>query len=405
MENNPVQAKLWTLPYFMLILLSLLVGIVQMSTTTTLPIYVVETSGSAAAAGLIVAIFSFAALMSRPFFGHFLDRHNRSIVLVVSILIYAFGYALLNIPMPVEMLLLTRIIQGFGFGGITTATGTMVAELLHPSRMASGIGIFGMANTISTAIGPIIAFAIVNQPQMGYPFLYVFITIVCAVILLISFFIKDHRPHAAAVEHGHAMDKIHKQMKLADRIFEKSALSPSIVILSLALTLSGIYSFVTTYATWRGIEDASLFFTVYAGAILLIRVVNDYLIRRWGYNKLILAAMGLSMTSLVLLSLATRLEVFLIVAALYGFGFGIVYPLLNALVIQFAPVSRRGTANATFFLAMDIGMGFGSMLLGLLPQMLPDPIGFPSIYAVSAVLVVIGILYYLKTLKPRVHEF
>lgn len=405
MEDTPVQVKLWTLPFFMLILFSLLVGIVQISATSTLPIYVVKTSGSAAAAGMIVAIFSFAALFSRPVFGHFLDRHDRRIVLIISAAIYAAGYALLNLPMSVEMLLFMRIIHGIGFGGITTSTGTMVAELLHPTRMASGIGIFGMSNTVSTAIGPIIAFAIINKPGMGFPSLYVFITGVCVVVFLLSFFIKDHRPHAAAVEHGREMDQAHKQMKLTDRIYEKTALPPSIVMLFLALSLSGIFSFVTAYAVWRGIADASLFFTVYAVAILFIRVVNDYLIQRWGYNKLILAAMGMAFAGLVLLALATRLSIFLIVAVLYGFGFGIVNPLLNALIIQFAPVSRRGTANATFFLAMDVGMGFGSMLLGLLPQLLPEPIGYPSIYFISAVLVVFGTLYYLKTLKPRVHEF
>ena len=100
MDNKPNPAKLWTLPFFLLIMLNLLVGIVQISITTTMPIYVVKTSGSVAAAGLIVAIFSFAALFSRPVFGHFLDRHDRRLVLLVSTLIYGVGHALLNFPMP-----------------------------------------------------------------------------------------------------------------------------------------------------------------------------------------------------------------------------------------------------------------------------------------------------------------
>jgi MFS family permease len=405
MDNKPNQAKLWTLPFFLLIVLNLLVGIVQISITTTMPIYVVKTSGSVAAAGMIVAIFSFAALFSRPVFGHFLDRHDRRLVLLVSTLIYGIGHALLNFPMSVELLLLLRIVHGVGFGGITTTIGTMVAELLHPTKMVSGIGIFGMAYTVSTAVGPIIAFAIVNHPSLGFPALYIFLGIVCGLSFLLSFLIKDHRPHAAAVVHGHEMDLIHKQMKLADRIYEKTALAPSLVMLFMALSISGIFSFMTAYASWRGIADASLFFTVYAITILVVRVVNDYLIAKLGYNRLILVAMGMALAGLLVLAVATKLEVFLIIAVLYGFGFGIINPLLNALVMQFAPVARRGTANATYFLAMDIGMGFGSMLLGLLPQLLPTAYGYPSIYFVSAGLVLIGVVFYLKLLKPRVHEF
>lgn len=268
MEKNQPGTRLWTLPFTMMITLNLLFGLVQMITQTTLPVYVVEQSGSAAKAGLIVGIFSFAALLSRPFFGHFLDRHNRQIVLVISSILYLISYGLLNVPMSVDMIIVLRVLQGFGFGGISTTMGTMVAELIHPSRMAAGIGIFGLSYTLSTAVAPIIAFAIVNNQNLGYTALFILITVISGLGFLLSFAIRDHRPHAAAVEHGREMDALHHQMKLADRIYEKAALPPALVMLCLAISLSGIYSFLTTYAAWRGIQNVGLFFTFYSVAIL-----------------------------------------------------------------------------------------------------------------------------------------
>ena len=41
------------------------------------------------------------------------------------------------------------------------------------------------------------------------------------------------------------------------------------------------------------------------------------------------------------------------------------YPLLNAMAVVNAPSERRGSANATFLMFMDLGIGVGSFVWGL----------------------------------------
>ena len=48
----------------------------------------------------------------------------------------------------------------------------------------------------------------------------------------------------------------------------------------------------------------------------------------------------------------------------YGFGFGALFPALQAWVIDLVEPERRGVATATYYNAFDIGIGSGSILLG-----------------------------------------
>lgn len=137
----------------------------------------------------------------------------------------------------------------------------------------------------------------------------------------------------------------------------------------------------------------------------MARLSNNALLTRLGMNRLVYLTILLIVCSLVALAFAGSLAIFIIVAILYGLGYGVINPLLNALVFQLSPVSRRGTANATFYLAMDIGMGSGSILLGLLPQILPEASGYPAIFLTSAVIALIGAGLYTLILQPKIRKY
>ncbi|MBQ1435344.1 MAG: MFS transporter, partial [Clostridia bacterium] len=54
----------------------------------------------------------------------------------------------------------------------------------------------------------------------------------------------------------------------------------------------------------------------------------------------------------------------IICAVIYGVGVGAALPTTNALVVKYAPIDRRGSANATYYSSFDIGIGVGSALWG-----------------------------------------
>ena len=80
--------------------------------------------------------------------------------------------------------------------------------------------------------------------------------------------------------------------------------------------------------------------------------------------------------SFVTLAFARTEPLFILAAILFGGGYGTVQPPLNAIVISSCAPSRRGAANATFFAAMDLGIGIGAVAWGVVSA----SFGYPSMY-------------------------
>ena len=91
-----------------------------------------------------------------------------------------------------------------------------------------------------------------------------------------------------------------------------------------------------------------------------------------------------------MIAFAHSLWVFITAGVLYGYGYGATQPALNSLAIQLCPADRVGSANATFFSAMDSGFFIGALLWGMISQQ----IGYEYIYIGSAVSAAAALGYY-----------
>ncbi len=80
----------------------------------------------------------------------------------------------------------------------------------------------------------------------------------------------------------------------------------------------------------------------------------------------------------------------LLAGLLLGLGYGILQPLFQAFVTGTTPAPKRGTANATYLLSYDIGIGIGSFVMG----MFQESIGLSMGFAVTAASYLIGGVIY-----------
>src|SRR5699024_11793191 len=95
--------------------------------------------------------------------------------------------------------------------------------------------------------------------------------------------------------------------------------------------------------------------------------------------------------AMLLLSWLPSTTMMLVAGALYGLGFGMVQPALQAWAVDKAPMNRKGVANATFFSFFDLGVGVGAMVFGRLAFIF----NYSVIYKVAAGSVMIALLLYL----------
>lgn len=62
----------------------------------------------------------------------------------------------------------------------------------------------------------------------------------------------------------------------------------------------------------------------------------------------------------------------------------------QALAVQSAPIERAGVSTATYFLALDIAVGAGSVILALIANAL----GYQYLYQITSLIMIIALALY-----------
>lgn len=392
--------KLWSKYYILIILFSLLSSTANHMLMIGVPLYAMHLGGNKSIAGLMMGMFMIVAILFRPLFGKLLDDRGRRMVLVTGITISALMCFLYTFAFSVGILLLLRALNGIGFSAMTNASGTIVSDVVPSSRLAEGVGYYGMSNTLATAVGPALTLFIIQYHS--YKVLFVAASAISVLAVICSLFISYEKGRKKKGMTGEEQREntsagIDLKKKIADAIFEKTALPTALVIIFAAATLGSIMTFIPTYAATRGIENISIYFTVYALTLLFTRLFAGRLADRCGSSVVIIPGILIIAVSFVILSFASSIPGFLVSAVLYGLGYGSAQPALNAIMIRLCPADRRGAGNSTFFTAMDIGSGGGAVIWGVIAQ----NVGFLWVYLSCAASALIALAAYVSVLQRQ----
>ncbi|MHB8072734.1 MFS transporter [Desulfosporosinus fructosivorans] len=388
--NPEPEGQIWNKTFFLIMLVSFLMFLSMYMLLPTLPLYAQTLGGNETVAGTIVAVFTLSAVLVRPWFGNLLDRKGRKLILIIGVGIFFVSALAYNLVFSIITLLVLRVVHGIGWGASTTATGTIASDVIPAVRRSEGMGYYGISATIAMSLGPALGLYLVEY--RSYSVLFTGSAILAALGLVGSFFINYEIPRKVQVEV--------KVPLVKGVILEKTAIPPAVVLFFITLTYGGIVSFLPSYATYRGVENIGIFFTVYALVLLLGRPIIGKLADRYGAQKFLVPGILMIATALLILVKASSLPMFLLVGVVYGLGFGTVQPILNALVISLSPPERRGAANATFAVAMDLGIGIGAVMLGFLAQKM----GYEYMYGCSAIFALLALVMYFALLRKKLPQ-
>lgn len=116
--------------------------------------YVVrQYSAEALSVTLMTVVFSATQFLAAPLLGHLSDRFGRRPVLLLSILGSAIGYALFGIGGALWILVVSRLIDGFTGGNISTAI-AYIADITPPQARSKNFGLVGLAFGLGYTLGP-----------------------------------------------------------------------------------------------------------------------------------------------------------------------------------------------------------------------------------------------------------
>lgn len=371
------ESRLFTPLFFVMCGFSFTVFLSAFILLPTAPFRILELGGSDFAAGMFLGLLTYSSAFAAPFTGALADRFGRRRVLIscsLALSLFAAAYAV--VPGVVPLLVLVPF-HGAFWSGLMAASAAFVSDILPAHRRAEGLGLWGLSTIAAISMAPSFGFALKG---LGWPA----VCIACGALNLLMAAIatrlrEPRHDHRFGAERG-----------------KGSVVEWRIVLLSLTLFLysfgyGGITSFSAVDAQRAGIEPKSLFFTVFAGAMLFSRVLIGRQTDALGHRRVLIPCLVAIAAGLALMVPAPTRNGVILAAVVFGTGFGAAYPAFAALVLQNVPPERRGAAFGSILAAFDTGIGTGSVAIGFMSQR----VGFRGAWAVAAVLALLALPYFL----------
>ena len=375
--------RLWTKPFILLTAGMLFLSTGFYMLLPTVPLYVKQLGGNEAQVGLVVGIFTLAAVICRPIVGGLLDRYGRRPFLLIGLIFFVFSMYLYEWAGGIAALIALRILHGTSWAVSTTAVGTTVTDVIPASRRGEGMGWFGVSMTIAMAIGPMLGTWILSSRSFQQVFLVA--AALSVVMLALAFATKvPFQPKAET-----------RRMEFV----EKPILPLMLIIFLLTVSYGAITTFLPLFADSISVNPGT-YFLVYAVLITLIRPVAGKLSDRYGETAVIVPALLIMIAALIVVSLSKGLLGFIVSAALYGIGFGSAQPAFQSMALRLARPDRKGVVNASIFTAFDLGIGVGSIVLGGIASFT----GYSGMFAVSAVSVTGGLIIFAIFARKKLKE-
>ncbi len=387
-EGLQKKEPLWTRDFILISIASLFITLGFQMLLPVLPVFSAKLGGSDAWAGLVVGIFTISAVLIRPIAGQLLDKQGRRGIFTLGLTVFLMCVVAYSRTSTILVLLTLRFIHGFGWGASSTASSTIASDIIPKSRLGEGMGYFGLTSTLAMAIAPALGLGILSE----YGFNTVFYISAGAVLIsiFVALLIKYIKPSAIPKTYSEGLTKPKKA-----GMFERTAIPTAVVIFFVTMTYGAIVSFIALYAGQKQIENIGLFFTVYAIALLISRPYFGRLTDKKGASYAVLPGIANVILSMSLIYLANSLTFFLVAGFIYGIGFGAIQPALQAMSVSKVNHTRRGAANATFFLGFDLGIGAGSILWGIIAE----KVGYQIIYLLAIIPAIVGASVYIKSIK------
>lgn len=385
-ERTQTKPPLWTKSFILACLANLMIFTSMNCLLPTLPVFATEILNSDASnVGYIFGTFALAAVIARPWAGYFIDTLGRRPVLFTAMSALVMALAAYNLAATMIMLLAVRAFHGFCWGFSSTAAGTVATDIVPAARRGEGIGYYGMAIPFAMAVGPIIGLEVLKVAGFSGLFNTSFAITVLGFMCLLGVKYQSHTRERAK-------SKMNFASLLEPRVFVDAWIT-----FFTALLYGGIIAFVILLGKDIGVANGGSYFLAYASTLVLSRPYAGRAYDQHGPVRIMTCGFVAIALGFFLLYLAQGLELFLASALFMGVGYGVVQSTTMAMAINKVEPYRRGAANSTIFMSFDLGLGLGSILLGIFSKYY----GLSYMYLLSCAIVLIPALifygYYVKT--------
>ncbi|MET8911535.1 MDR family MFS transporter [Micromonospora sp. NPDC004551] len=399
-----------------------------------LPRIIADLNGSQTVYTWIVTTELLAMTATVPIWGKLADLYSKKLLIQSSLGLFVIGSLIAGFTPNVEVLLVSRIVQGVGAGGMTALATIVMAAMIPPRELGRYAGIFGAVFGVGTIAGPLIGGVLVDTSWLGWRWCF----LIGVPFTLLSIFLLQRTLHLPVVRREVRIDWLgaalittgvslllvwsslagHKfawasgwtalmvaggVAVLAVAVFVESRAAEPIVPLDIfrnrTVSLATVASVLVGVAMFGGTVFLSQYFQVSLGksptvaglmslpmifGLLVSSTVAGQLITRYGRWKIFLVAGGAVMTAgMVLLGTigaGTSVVLLSVYMAVLGIGVGMLMQNLVLAAQNDVPAHELGAATSvlTFFRSMGGAIGvsaLGAVLANRVTDLMTERLG------------------------------
>ena len=259
-----------------------------------------------------------------------------------------------------------RVLQSLAFAYAYAGGAALCIDAAPPSRLGQAIGLFGLCYVFMGAFAPAAVETIVATRGWNAAFLMAAgAALFCAVL---SLFIRES---PLAQEPG-------EQISFAAILVQPKILRGAFVMGMLGIAFGCAFNFYQPFALTLGIERLRDFFIANSVASAGVRLTIGPYVDRIGLRRVSLAS--LSLYIVVIFGMIWLDAIGLVLIGLgMGVAHGLFFPSYSGLIVQGSPSAERGRRIAIIQGALNLGMGVGGIVLGLIAARF----GYPVIFGLS----------------------
>jgi len=370
---------------FLIVFLDLLgVGLIVPLT----PFIVKQFNSSGTAVAMLTMAYSAAQFIATPVLGVLSDRFGRRPILISSLFGSGVGYVLFATAGMLPLLYLSRVIDGFTGGNISTAQ-AYIADVTPKKDRAKAYGLVGAAFGLGFTLGPAFS-ALLSRIDLMAP-VWAAAGLSLVTMLLVVRFLPETLPREA---------RRTKPIGFHD-LNPASVLVRTMRIPAVAAMLAAIFAAAFAHAELRAslgvlLRDKFVFNEAHVGWVFtfigfIAVLVQGGLVRRVspkiGDRRAVLFGLPIAVLGYALIPLAPPAHWgwLLGALALMGLGAGIAMPSLTGILSRAAPLGEEGQVMGASQAISALALIFGPLLAGPLYDKVGK--GWPFWSAAAVILV------------------
>lgn len=152
--------------------------------STSLPLIISDLEGDQNAYTWVVTATLLATTVSTPLWGKFADLFNRKLLIQLALAVFVIGSAAAGFSQDTNMLIVFRVFQGLGAGGLAALSQIIMADIISPRERGKYAGLFGGVMAIGTVGGPLLGGVVTDAFGWRWNFFIALPVAIVAIVLL-----------------------------------------------------------------------------------------------------------------------------------------------------------------------------------------------------------------------------